>query len=82
MLIILDDKNALCYKENNLIDSHGNMYLTVHSLIEMNKKVTGSKNTTLGKVDIKHYGFEKRSRYMDIWTKLYGQRSKKISFIK
>ena len=65
-----------------MIDSDANMYLTVDSLREMNKKVTGSNNTTLGKADVKQYGFEKRSRYMDIWTKLYGQRSKKISFIK
>ena len=32
----------MSYTENNLIDSDGNMYLTVDSLIEINNIITGS----------------------------------------
>ena len=39
------------------------MYLTVDSLIEINKIITGSNNITLKKVNLKPYGFDKM--YMD-----------------
>ena len=39
------------------------MYLTVDSLIKMNKIITGSNNITLRKVNIKPHGFDKT--YMD-----------------
>ena len=39
------------------------MYLTVDSLIEINKMITGSNNITLKKVNLKPYGFDKM--YMD-----------------
>ena len=35
------------------------MYLTVDSLIEINKIITGSNNITLKKVNLKPYGFDK-----------------------
>ena len=42
-----------------MIDSDGDMYLTVDSLIEVNNIITGSNNINLGKVNIKPYGFDK-----------------------
>ena len=39
------------------------MYLTVDSLIEINSLITGPKNITLRKIDVKPYGFDKM--YMD-----------------
>ena len=39
------------------------MYLTVDSLIEINKIITDSNNITLKKVNLKPYGFDKM--YMD-----------------
>ena len=51
---------ALVYIENNLMDSDGGMYLTVDSLIEINKITTGSNNVTLRKVNVKSYGFDRR----------------------
>ena len=41
---IKDYKNALVYIKNNLIDSDDNMYLIVHSFIEINNIITGSNN--------------------------------------
>ena len=35
------------------------MYLTVDSLIEINKIITDSNNITLKKVNLKPYGFDK-----------------------
>ena len=35
----------LVYKENNLIDSDGGLYIIVDSLIEINKVMTGWNNT-------------------------------------
>ena len=47
------------YGENNLIDSDGNMYLTVDSLIGIKNITTGSNNVTLRKVNGKPCGFDK-----------------------
>ena len=47
----------MSYVENYLIDSDGNMYLTVESLLEINNIITGSNNITLRKVNVKPYGF-------------------------
>ena len=38
---------------NDLLDSDGNMHLTIDSLIKMNNIITGSNNITLRKVNIK-----------------------------
>ena len=59
-------------KKVNLINSDGNMYLTIDFLIEINNTITGSNNITSRKVNVKPYGFEKM--YMDkglIEDKLY-----------
>ena len=37
-------KKVSVYIKNNLIDSDGNMYLTVDPLIEINNIITGSNN--------------------------------------
>ena len=64
-------KKGLSYTENKLIDSNGNMYLTVDSLIERNSKTTGS-NHRLIKVNLKPYGFDKMYLEKDlIEDKLY-----------
>ena len=47
---------TLAYIKNNLIDSNGDIYLTIDSLIEINN-ITGSNNITLRKVIAKPYGF-------------------------
>ena len=47
----------------NLIDSVGNMYLIVDSLIEINNIITDSNNMTLIKINLKSFGFDKT--YMD-----------------
>ena len=52
-------KKALIYIENNLIDSDGNMYLTVDSLIKANNMITGSNHVTFRKVNVKPYGLDK-----------------------
>ena len=55
-----------------MINSDGNMYLTIDFLIEINNTITGSNNITSRKVNVKPYGFEKM--YMDkglIEDKLY-----------
>ena len=64
-------KHSCIYKKN-FIDSDGNMYLTVDSLIEISNITTGSNNITLRKVNAKSYGLDKI--YMDkdlIEDKLY-----------
>ena len=64
-------KHSCIYKKN-LIDSDGNMYLTVDSLIGISNITTGSNNITLRKVNAKSYGLDKI--YMDkdlIEDKLY-----------
>ena len=45
--------------QNNLIDSDGDMYLTVDSLKERNNIINGSNNITLRKVNVNPYGFDK-----------------------
>ena len=49
----------MVYIKYNLIDSDGNIYLTVNSLIEINNMMNSSKNITLRKVHEKPYGFDK-----------------------
>ena len=49
----------MVYIKKNLIDSDGGMYLTVHSLIEINNIITVSNNITLRKVNVKPNGFDK-----------------------
>ena len=53
-------------QKNNLIDSVGNMYLTVDSLTQINDIITGSNNITLRKVKVETYGFAKRYMYKDL----------------
>ena len=43
----------MSYAENNLIDSDGNMFLTVDSLIEINSKIAGLNNITSREVKVK-----------------------------
>ena len=43
----------------NLIDSVGNMYLIVDSLIEINNIITDSNNMTLIKINLKSFRFDK-----------------------
>ena len=45
--------------QNNLIDSDGDMYLTVDSLKERNNIINGSNNITLRKVNVNPYEFDK-----------------------
>ena len=52
-------QKAFVYIESNLIDSDGGMYLTVHSLIEINNIIADSNKTALRKVNVKPYGFDK-----------------------
>ena len=52
-------KKAMSYIKNNLIDSDGNMYLTVNYLIEVKIIIVGSNNITFIKVNVKSYGFDK-----------------------
>ena len=59
-------KKALVYIKNSLIDSDGNMYFTVDSLIETNNIITGSNNIALRKVNVKLYGFDKMHMDKDI----------------
>ena len=73
---------TLVYIKNNLIDSNGDIYLTIDSLIEINN-ITGSNNITLRKVIAKPYGFDKI--YMDkelIEYKLYERSERKITSAK
>ena len=52
-------QNTLVYIENNLIDSHGCMCLTIDSLIQINNIIAGSNNINLKKVNAKPYGFDR-----------------------
>ena len=56
-------KKALTYIKNNLFDSDNNMYVTVDLLIDINNIITGSKNITLRKFNVKPYVYDKM--YMD-----------------
>ena len=49
----------MVYIQNNLIDSDGDMYLTVDSLKERNNIINGSNNITLKEVNVNPYGFDK-----------------------
>ena len=49
----------MIYIENNLVDSDGNMYLTVDSLTEIINIIIGSNNITLTKVNLEAYRFDK-----------------------
>ena len=49
-----------------MIDSDGNMYFTVDSLIEINNIITGSNNIALRKVNVKPYGFDKMHMDKDL----------------
>ena len=51
-------KKSLAYIKKDLIDSDGNMYLTVGSLIEINNIITGSNNISLRKFNLMQYGFD------------------------
>ena len=51
---------------NDLLDSDGNMYLTIDSLIKMNNIITGSYNITLRKVNIKPQGLNKMYEDKDL----------------
>ena len=71
-LNIKDYKKLWFTYKNNLIDSDGNMYLIVYSLIEINNITTGLNNIILRKGNVKPYEFDKT--YMEkvlIEDKLY-----------
>ena len=54
------------YIKNHLIDSYGNMYLIIDSLIEINNMITGLDNITLRKVNVKPYRFDKMYMSKDL----------------
>ena len=58
-------KKTLVYIKNSLIDSDGNMYLTVDTLIRINNIIISSNDITLRKVNINHMDLIKC-----IWTKI------------
>ena len=58
-------KKTLVYIKNSLIDSDGNMYLIVDTLIRINNIIISSNNITLRKVNINHMDLIKC-----IWTKI------------
>ena len=58
----------MVYIKNNLINSDGNIYLTVDSSIEINNVITDSNNITLGKTDVKtHLTEDKIYQIMDYY---------------
>ena len=59
-------KKGMSYIKNHLIDSYGNMYLIVDSLIEINNMITGLDNNTLRKVNVKPYRFDKMYMSKDL----------------
>ena len=69
----MKDLKRQCYTEkNNLIDSDGNTYLTVDSLIEINNIMPDSNNITFKNVYVKPCRFD--TMYMDedlVEDKLY-----------
>ena len=77
----------------NLIDSVGNMYLIVDSLIEINNIITDSNNMTLIKINLKSFGFDKMcmDKYLiddrsgqwnkNYWCKVLFNTSKYINFM-
>ena len=50
-------KKGVIYIKSNLIDSDGNMFLMVDSLIKIYNIITSSNNITLRNVNAKTYGF-------------------------
>ena len=65
-------QKPLVYIKNGLTDSDRGKHLIVDSLIEINNIITGSNNSTLRKINVKPYGFDKM--YVDkelIEDKLY-----------
>ena len=56
----------MSYIKNHLIDSYGNMYLIVDSLIEINNMIAGLDNNTLRKVNVKPYRFDKMYMSKDL----------------
>ena len=54
-----NSQKALVYIKKNLIDTDGDMYLTIDTLIEINDIVSGSNKIALKKVNVKLYGFDK-----------------------
>ena len=52
-------QKSLVFIKNNLVDSDGDMYLIVDSLIKVNNIISGSNNITLRKVNVKPYAFDK-----------------------
>ena len=64
---------AYDFRNSYLIDSAGDLYLTVDSLIRMNNLITGSKNTYVRTCNVKPAGFNRQ--YMEankIEAALYG----------
>ena len=53
MTSILTDLKTLTREKINFIDSGNNMYLTVHSLVDINNIITGLNNINLRKVNVK-----------------------------
>ena len=52
-------KKALIYIKNNLIEFEDNMYSHVDSSININNVITGFKNITLRKANVKRYWYDK-----------------------
>ena len=75
LLTILDEENELNYinfirmiracnfKDNELINNDGDLYLTVDSLIRINNLITGSQNIQLRQTNVKPAFYDKQ--YMD-----------------
>ena len=75
LLTILDEENELNYinfirmiracnfKDNELINNDGDLYLTVDSLIRINNLITGSHNIQLRQINAKPAFYDKQ--YMD-----------------
>ena len=61
-----DYKNHLVIQKTTLIDSDGDMYLTVNFLTKINNIVTESDNVTLRKVSVKPDGFAKMYMNKDL----------------
>ena len=53
MILISKDSKSMIYTKNNLIEF--DMYNHVDSLININNVITGSKNITLRKANVKRY---------------------------
>ena len=72
-------KKALICVKSDLIDSDNNMQLAVDSLIDINNITIDSNNFTLGKVNVKPYGYD--DMYIDkdlVEEKVYQIKSSSI----